>query len=99
MKSISYLFFAVIFMFGKTVVAETIQIPQNYVCPMHAEVTSKKKDSCPKCGMDLELVSNSQYQCPMHLEVVGSKHDTCPKCGMFLENLKVKTTSNSNQHH
>ncbi len=25
----------------------------NYVCPMHADVTSDKAGKCPKCGMDL----------------------------------------------
>ena len=24
-----------------------------YACPMHPEVTGKKGDTCPKCGMEL----------------------------------------------
>ena len=29
-----------------------------YACPMHAEVTShRKEDRCPKCGMVLEAVT------------------------------------------
>ena len=28
-----------------------------YACPMHAEVTGKEGETCPKCGMKLELVS------------------------------------------
>ncbi len=28
---------------------------KTYSCPMHPEVTSKKKGRCPKCGMDLRL--------------------------------------------
>lgn len=28
-----------------------------YVCPMHAEVTSKRRGRCPKCGMNLKLAS------------------------------------------
>jgi hypothetical protein len=28
-----------------------------YACPMHADVTGKEGDTCPKCGMKLELVS------------------------------------------
>ena len=31
-----------------------------YVCPMHPEVKSKAAGSCPKCGMNLKQVSNSQ---------------------------------------
>lgn len=29
----------------------------NYACPMHPEVTGKEGDTCPKCGMKVELVS------------------------------------------
>jgi hypothetical protein len=29
----------------------------SYACPMHPEVTGKEGDTCPKCGMKLELVS------------------------------------------
>lgn len=29
-----------------------------YACPMHPEVTGKKGDKCPKCGMDLVAVSD-----------------------------------------
>lgn len=28
-----------------------------YACPMHADVTGKEGETCPKCGMKLELVS------------------------------------------
>ena len=31
-----------------------------YVCPMHPEVKSKTAGSCPKCGMNLKQLSNSQ---------------------------------------
>lgn len=27
-----------------------------YACPMHPEVTGKKRDTCTKCGMDLQPV-------------------------------------------
>jgi cytochrome oxidase Cu insertion factor (SCO1/SenC/PrrC family) len=30
----------------------------NYACPMHPEVTAKKRGKCPKCGMTLRLVKN-----------------------------------------
>ncbi len=36
---------------------------KNYVCPIHADVTSDKPDTCPKCGMELvkkESVSNGK---------------------------------------
>ena len=26
-----------------------------YACPMHPQETGRKGDTCPKCGMDLEL--------------------------------------------
>ena len=29
-----------------------------YACPMHPEVTGKKGDKCPKCGMDLKEVKD-----------------------------------------
>lgn len=29
----------------------------SYACPMHADVTGKEGETCPKCGMKLELVS------------------------------------------
>jgi hypothetical protein len=32
----------------------------NYACPMHPEVTGKKGDKCPKCGMELELVAKEK---------------------------------------
>src|ERR1044071_2748018 len=35
-----------------------------YVCPMHPEVKSKAAGSCPKCGMNLKQVSNSQASDP-----------------------------------
>ncbi|HKS11035.1 MAG TPA: SCO family protein [Pyrinomonadaceae bacterium] len=31
-----------------------------YSCPMHPEVTSKKKGKCPKCKMDLRLVDKKE---------------------------------------
>jgi cytochrome oxidase Cu insertion factor (SCO1/SenC/PrrC family) len=30
----------------------------NYACPMHPEVTARKRGQCPKCGMTLRLVKN-----------------------------------------
>lgn len=31
----------------------------NYVCPMHSEVTGKKGEKCPKCGMELESAASN----------------------------------------
>ena len=35
---------------------------QVYSCPMHPEVTSKKKGRCPKCGMDLRRVEQKEAE-------------------------------------
>ena len=34
--------------------------PKVYSCPMHPDVTSKKKGKCPKCGMDLRLAEQKE---------------------------------------
>lgn len=36
---------------------DTMHSDHKYYCPMHPEVVSNKPDTCPKCGMDLELMS------------------------------------------
>jgi len=37
------------------------QKPQvTYSCPMHADVKSKSKGRCPKCGMDLRVVQHNE---------------------------------------
>ncbi|QSX35575.1 hypothetical protein JYB87_00240 [Shewanella avicenniae] len=61
---------------------------ETYSCPMHPEVTGKKGDSCPKCGMTLVKAEPAVYHCPMHPEVKGHKGDSCPKCGMNLQPAK-----------
>jgi|AntRauTorckE5430_2_1112549.scaffolds.fasta_scaffold70521_1 hypothetical protein len=33
-----------------------------YACPMHLEITGEKGDSCPKCGMDLKLISGKDHE-------------------------------------
>lgn len=99
MKTMNYLFFAIAIIFSNTLIAKTMPTEQQYICPMHPEVSSNEPDSCPKCGMDLELVAQLNYQCPMHPEVAGSKNDTCPKCGMDLEILTDKTPAHSHHSH
>ncbi|WP_305069004.1 heavy metal-binding domain-containing protein, partial [Flavobacterium sp. GT3R68] len=38
----------------KTTNSETTEnSSQLYACPMHPEITGKKGDKCPKCGMEL----------------------------------------------
>lgn len=69
-----------------------------YHCPMHPEVTGKKGDSCPKCGMFLVKAEPAVYHCPMHPEVKGHKGDSCPKCGMTLVPAKAMNHSDM-QHH
>ena len=41
-----------------------VKAQQVYSCPMHPEVTSKKKGRCPKCKMDLRLVDQKKEATP-----------------------------------
>lgn len=74
---------------------------KSHHCPMHPEVEGAKKDSCHKCGMNLEAkakkVANTHH-CPMHPEVKGGKGDSCPKCGMYLEANNGAAKSAHNHH-
>ncbi len=72
----------------KTEVAKEI-----YTCPMPEDsVFSDKPGKCPKCGMDLVMMDNTEhdghaaveYTCPMHPEIIRDKPGTCPICGMDL---------------
>src|SRR5919201_1592674 len=78
-------------------------VPVVYVCPMHPEVTSDKRGSCPKCGMKLlaQAAEQTTYVCPMHPEVTSQKPDRCPKCGMKLlpENLIAAGGGHGHEHH
>ncbi|WP_162144109.1 HlyD family efflux transporter periplasmic adaptor subunit [Sporocytophaga myxococcoides] len=38
---------------------DTIHSDHKYYCPMHPEVVSDKPGTCPKCGMDLELMTEA----------------------------------------
>ncbi|HNQ78884.1 MAG TPA: efflux RND transporter periplasmic adaptor subunit [Acidobacteriota bacterium] len=64
---------------------------EKFTCPMHPDVISDRKGSCPVCGMDLvpvrketEEKESSKYFCPMHPDVVSEKKASCPICGMDL---------------
>ena len=37
---------------------------RTYACPMHPEVTSKRRGKCPKCGMRLRLVPQAETSAP-----------------------------------
>lgn len=64
-----------------------------YTCPMPQDsVFSDKPGKCPKCGMELVKMENTEhddhavveYTCPMHPEIIRDKPGTCPICGMDL---------------
>ncbi len=67
-----------------------------YICPMCPEVESDHPDSCPSCGMALEVSgppvpkTRTEYSCPMHPEVVQEAPGDCPECGMALEPRSVE---------
>ena len=44
----------------QTPVKKTTQSKKVWSCPMHPEVKGKSKGKCPKCGMDLRLVDQSE---------------------------------------
>ncbi|WP_076413387.1 heavy metal-binding domain-containing protein [Shewanella sp. UCD-KL12] len=47
----------------------------DYDCPMHPEVTGKKGDTCPKCGMNLTKVESSHSK---HKAGCGEDCKSCP---------------------
>jgi hypothetical protein len=60
-----------------------------YVCPMHANVTSDKPGKCSKCGMNLSKkeqlkMETVKYTCSMHPEITSDNPGQCSKCGMNL---------------
>ena len=46
---------------------------KTYSCPMHPEVTSKKKGRCPKCGMDLRPTEREKTDVAESVPVAGQK--------------------------
>jgi membrane fusion protein, copper/silver efflux system len=79
---------------------QTADVKDMYTCPMPEDsVFSDKPGKCPKCGMDLVKMENTEhddhtaveYTCPMHPEIIRDKPGTCPICGMDL--VKKETAS------
>jgi Cu(I)/Ag(I) efflux system membrane fusion protein/cobalt-zinc-cadmium efflux system membrane fusion protein len=78
---------------------------QLWTCSMHPEVIMEEPGDCPKCGMKLVPVKQTQeeavaqeneaqlWTCGMHPEVIMDEPGRCPKCGMEL--VPVKSTSSS----
>jgi hypothetical protein len=72
-----------------------------YVCPMHADVTSKLPGKCPKCNMKLVAAkafsmsggSGDFYSCPMHPDIVSNQPGNCSKCKMKLVKSAPPETS------
>lgn len=72
------------------------EIMGKYMCPMHPDVISDKKENCSECGMALELIGGrtgmfvpgliqSHYDCPMKCEgSVSDEPGNCPRCKMVL---------------
>ncbi|MEI6860089.1 MAG: heavy metal-binding domain-containing protein [Shewanella sp.] len=59
--------------------AQHHEMKADHACPMHPEVTGKKGDTCPKCGMNLTAVKS---------DTNGQNCDNCPH-----HKSKVQTTS------
>ena len=77
-----------------------------YACPMHPNMTGKKGDKCPTCGMALvekkteakKEVAATAYICPMKCEGSASdKPGDCPKCGMKLVAANDKKEGHNHQ--
>ena len=77
-----------------------------YSCPMHPNMTGKKGDKCPTCGMTLvpkkakakKEVAAAAYICPMKCEGSASnKPGDCPKCGMKLVAVTEKKEVHNHQ--
>lgn len=74
-----------------------------HICPMCPGVESDVPDSCPKCGMDLELNPNYQaktktvWTCPMHPEVQQDAPGECPICGMDLEPMSIPSEDDDSE--
>lgn len=73
------------------------QVSTVYVCPMHADVSSKVPGKCPKCSMTLVAAGAGEdqqfYACPMHADVMSTKEGKCPKCQMALVKMSAPEAS------
>ena len=90
---------------GKTKAKKEV-VSAVYACPMHPNMTGKKGDKCPTCGMALvpkkaqakKEVAAAAYICPMKCEGSASnKLGDCPKCGMKLVAVTEKKEGHNHQ--
>jgi len=63
-----------------------------YACPMHPEVTSKRRGRCPKCGMNLKAVSPDAQAKKDEAVVPMPGESSPPKAGETLTSLKIPDT-------
>ena len=74
-----------------------------YACSMHPNMTGKKGDKCPTCGMALVAKKAKKevaaaYICPMKCEGSASdKPGDCPKCGMKLVAVNDKKVGHNHK--
>src|SRR5438477_959893 len=55
-----------------TAPAQLPQDPEDYVCPMDADIRSAKPGTCPRCGMKLVLGIPDPIEYPMDLKIQPS---------------------------
>jgi len=83
---------------------DTIHSEHKYFCPMHPEVVSDKRGTCPKCGMDLELMTEVKDSLsfltePTNQVVLSSLKPIVPSVNKGQSNIKAQgyLTYNPNQ--
>ncbi len=89
-----------------TVPLPAVDVPTDWTCPMHLEVSEPDPGSCPICGLalaprsELERDPSSSetapsqaqtYTCPMHPQVREEQPGQCPICGMDLVPMEEET--------
>jgi cytochrome oxidase Cu insertion factor (SCO1/SenC/PrrC family) len=64
-----------------------------YVCPMHAEVTSKRPGRCPKCGMNLKAASPAAQTKQAAVDVPLPDRSSVQQNGEIKDALKIPDTT------